>query len=62
LLLDDPYHSRDEDRAILLGLSARLRIVVVCHTLPGRDRTIRIISARRATKREREQYLEQLNP
>jgi len=62
LLLDDPDHSHDEDRAVLLGLSARLRIVVVCHTLRDRDRTIRIISARRATKREREQYLEQVNP
>lgn len=61
-LLDDPDHSHDEERAILLGLSARLRIVVVCHTLRDDDRTIRIISARKATKREREQYLEQVNP
>jgi hypothetical protein len=62
LLLDDPDHSQDENRAILLGLSARLRIVAVCHTLRDRGRTIRIISARRATRREREQYLEQLHP
>jgi uncharacterized DUF497 family protein len=62
LLLDDPDHSFEEDRAVLLGLSVRLRVLVVCHTLRDRGRTIRIISARRATKREREQYLEQLNP
>lgn len=62
LLLDDPDHSHEEDRAILLGLRARLRIVVVCHTLRDDDRTIRIISARKATKREREQYLEHGNP
>ena len=47
LLLDDPGHSVDEERAILLGLSARLRVVVVCHTLRDDGRTIRIISGRK---------------
>ena len=62
LLLDDPAHSGEEDRAILMGLSARLRLVVVCHTLRDDGRTIRLISARKATRRERDQYLEQLMP
>ena len=62
LLLDDPAHSGEEDRAVLMGLSARLRLVVVCHTLRDDGRTIRLISARKATRRERDQYLEQLMP
>ena len=46
----------------MLGLSARMRILVVSHTLRDGGRTIRIISARRATKREQEQYFEQVMP
>ncbi|MDO8348908.1 MAG: BrnT family toxin [Planctomycetota bacterium] len=61
-MLDDPDHSLDEDRAVLVGLSARLRIVVVCHTVRDGGRTIRLISARRATRQERDQYLEQVMP
>ena len=60
VLLDDPGHSQVEDRSVLLGLSDRFRILVVPHTLRDRGRTIRIISARKATKRERGQYLEQV--
>jgi uncharacterized DUF497 family protein len=55
LLLPDPDHSEREDRFILLGMSARLRMLVVCHCY-RREETIRIISARRAVRREREQY------
>ncbi|MBK8095772.1 MAG: BrnT family toxin [Planctomycetes bacterium] len=62
LLIDDPDHSLDEERAVLLGVSVRLRIIVVCHTLRDKGRTIRLISARRATRSERDQYVEQLNP
>lgn len=62
ILLDDPGHSQDEYRSVLLGLSERFRILVVSHTLRDRGRTIRIISARKATKREREQYFEQVMP
>lgn len=58
LLLDDPGHSQDEDRSVLLGLSERLRVLVVSHTLRDAGDTIRMISARRATRREREQYFE----
>jgi hypothetical protein len=54
LLVDDPDHSADEDRFILVGLSAAFRVVV--HTYRRADDTIRIISARRATRPERGQY------
>jgi hypothetical protein len=56
LLIDDPDHSIDEDRFILLGLSARLRILVVCHCYREHDDVIRIISARKATLSEQRQY------
>ena len=56
LLLDDPDHSNDEDRFILLGLSSRLRLLVVSHTYRKDDAIIRIISARKAGRSEQEQY------
>ncbi len=52
----DPDHSEDEDRFILLGVSARLNLLVVCHCFREKDSVIRIISARKADKRERENY------
>jgi uncharacterized DUF497 family protein len=56
LLLDDPDHSESEDRFILLGLSASLRVLLVVHSYEDRDDTIRIISARKATPTERSRY------
>jgi uncharacterized DUF497 family protein len=56
LILDDPEHSGDEDRFILLGLSSVLRLLVVIHCFRGADDTIRIISARKATPSEAGQY------
>ena len=56
LLLDDPDHSCGEDRFILLGLSSRLKLLVVSHTYRKEDAIIRIISARKATRSEQEQY------
>jgi uncharacterized DUF497 family protein len=50
----DPGHSDSETRFVLLGMSYRNRLLVVVHTERG-DR-IRIITARRATARERSQY------
>jgi uncharacterized DUF497 family protein len=58
LLINDPDHSDDEDRFILLGLSASLRVLVVCHCYRKSDEVIRIISARKATVKERKQYQE----
>ena len=55
LLIEDSDHSAVEDRVVLLGLSADLHTLVVCHCY-RRGCVIRIISARRATRREREQY------
>ncbi|MEM9808708.1 MAG: BrnT family toxin [Cyanobacteria bacterium P01_D01_bin.56] len=52
----DPDHSQDEDRYILLGISESLRILVVCHLYRKDEETIRLISARKATKPERKQY------
>jgi uncharacterized protein len=52
----DPDHSQDEDRFVLLGMSARLHLLVVCHVYRQDDECIRIISARKATKQERQQY------
>ena len=56
-LLDDPEHSGAEDRFILIGLSATLRILVVAHRYRVGEDVIRIISARRATRRERIAYV-----
>jgi len=56
LLVDDPEHSAQEDRFALLGLSARLRTLVVVHCYREEEAVIRIISARKATRRERDGY------
>jgi hypothetical protein len=52
----DPDHSEDEDRFIMLGISFKLRVLVVCHCYRVRDTTIRIVSARKANKRETQAY------
>jgi uncharacterized DUF497 family protein len=52
----DPNHSSDEDRFIILGLSAKLRLLVVCHCYRESDSVIRLISARKATRKEAEAY------
>ncbi len=54
LTIDDPLHSIDEERLILIGMSQENRILVVVHTERGDN--IRIISARKATKEERKSY------
>ena len=56
LLRPNEGHSEDEDRFVLLGLSARLRTLVVCHCYRQADEVIRLISARRANAFERQQY------
>ena len=60
MLLDDVEHSHDEDRFVLLGMSGKLRILVVCHCYQDADDVIRIISARRAIKSERDEYFGRL--
>jgi uncharacterized protein len=56
ILLADPAHSTREDRFYLLGLSARLRVLVVIHCYRADDGVVRLISARKATPTERAQY------
>jgi uncharacterized DUF497 family protein len=55
-IIADPEHSVDEDRFILLGLSTKLRLLVVCHCYRSKSNTIRFISARKATATESRQY------
>jgi len=52
----DEHHSEQEDHFIMLGLSIRSRILVVCHCERESGDVIRIISARKATKSERKYY------
>ena len=52
----DPDHSKEEERHVTIGMSQQGRILVVAHTEEGD--TVRIISARRATRRERRFYEE----
>jgi hypothetical protein len=52
----DPDHSEDEDRFIMLGMSFRLRVLIVCHCYRENDSVIRIISARKADKYEQKDY------
>lgn len=58
LVIDDPEHSEDEERFIILGESHRANLLVVCHCYRVSDTVIRIISARKATKMETRQYYE----
>ena len=55
--MTDPDHSREEQRFLLLGVSSHLRLLVVAHT--EGEESIRIISARRANRRERRTYEEE---
>ena len=55
LLLEDPQPLQEEERFILLGVSASIRLLVVVHALRERD-VIRIISARKATRLETREY------
>ena len=57
LLFDDPEHSIDEDRFLLLGMSDTAKVCIVCHCYRESDTVIRIISARQATRKEEERYV-----
>lgn len=60
LVIDDPEHSEQEDRFILLGVSDKANLLVVCHCYRESDTVIRLISARKATKTETRQYFDYL--
>ena len=53
-IVDDPDHSADESREIIVGHSTRQRLLIVSFT--ERGSRVRLISARRATKQERHDY------
>ena len=55
-LIDDPDHSDEEERFVLLGLSHTLRVLLVCHCYRSEGNIIRIISARKATPKESKDY------
>ena len=55
-LINDPDHSDDEDRFVMLGLSSNFRFVLVCHCYREQGNVIRIISARKASTQESKQY------
>jgi uncharacterized DUF497 family protein len=54
LTIEDPLHSYDEERLVLIGMSYKNRLLVVVHA--ERKESIRIISARKAVKKERNYY------
>jgi len=53
---DDPDHSEDENRFLLVGLSQKLRVIIVSHCFLENKSEIRIISARKATRKEENAY------
>ena len=57
-MIDDPEHSEEEDRFIILGMSTQANLLVVCHCYRASDTVIRIISARKATRTESRFYFD----
>jgi len=55
-IIEDSVGSDGEQRLALLGLTVRLRVLVVCHCYRESDRVIRVISARKADSSERLEY------
>ena len=55
-LINDPDHSEDEERFVLLGFSHMLRTLVVCHCYREEGNVIRVISARKANAKESKFY------
>ena len=55
-LIDDPDHSEEEDRFVLLGVSSSLKVMLVCHCYREEGNVVRIISARKASTLESKQY------
>ena len=56
ILFDDPEHSMEEDRFLILGISKHENLCIVSHCYRSGDNSIRIISARKATKNETKTY------
>ena len=58
LIISDDVHSLSEDRFVIIGFSYKYNLLVVCHCYRQDESIIRIISARKASKNERKEYLE----
>ena len=58
LYMPDPEHSESEERFIILGMSTRANLLIVCHCYRHSESVIRIISARKADKDEQQTYFE----
>lgn len=58
ILFDDPDHSEEEERFLIIGTTIKEKICIVSHCYRDRESTVRIISARKATKNERQIYTE----
>ena len=56
IIIHDPENSHGEERFVLLGISSVSRVLVVIHCYRKQDKIIRIISARKATRKETMQY------
>ena len=59
ILFDDPEHSEEEERFLILGFSEKAKLCIVSHCYRENDEVIRIISARKATKNETNYYNEE---
>jgi len=55
-IYDDEEHSNDEERFVLIGFSEKTRLLMICHCYRDNDTITRIISARKATRHERQKY------
>lgn len=58
LYMPDPEHSESEERFVILGMSNKANLLIVCHCYRQSESVIRIISARKADKGEQEMYFE----
>jgi uncharacterized DUF497 family protein len=58
VIIDDIEHSQNEERFKIIGYSGNLRLLMVCYCDRDDDSVIRILSARKATKKEKIQYRE----
>lgn len=57
LIISDEAHSDNEERFVMIGFSYKYNLLVVCHYYRQNESIIRIVSARKATKNERKEYL-----
>lgn len=57
IMFEDPEHSEEEERFLLIGMSNNARVCIVCHCFRESDTVIRIISARKATSTEVSRYV-----